>query len=154
MALQCFQEKQRIELEVQNGTLDPCHENVVEYLIQKMNIWFGKPQFDTSYESWSTFTEIKRAQNEGIEDFIIKYDTVLSEMKCSNVDVNEKIKTLQLIRAINVDEMQRRLIMTHVKGSDEDNLYESTKASIRLLKGSLIEQKLKPSEQEVYYGES
>ena len=118
MALQCFQEKQRIELEVQNGTLDPCHENVVEYLIQKMNIWFGKPQFDTSYESWSTFTEIKRAQNEGIEDFIIKYDTVLSEMKCSNVDVNEKIKTLQLIRAINVDEMQRRLIMTHVKGAN------------------------------------
>ena len=30
---QRFQEKQRVELEVQNGNIDPCHDNVVEHLI-------------------------------------------------------------------------------------------------------------------------
>merc|ERR1711954_447291 len=44
---QRFSEKQRIELEVQNGLLDPCNENVVEHLIRKMN------------DSWTTFSDMK-----------------------------------------------------------------------------------------------
>ena len=44
-------EKQRIELEVQNGILNPAEENIIEMIIEKMKKWFGKTKVDEASEA-------------------------------------------------------------------------------------------------------
>ena len=48
-------ERQRIELEIQNGLLDPCDERIIQKLLQKMKEWFGKTFMDSAYDCWSAF---------------------------------------------------------------------------------------------------
>ena len=147
-------EKLRVELEVRNGLLDPCDDNIVDRVITKLKEWFGKTVMDESYDKWEVFSNILRNIDEDVDTFVVRYETVISEMNCAGVEVNDRIKALQLIKSINVDENQRRCILTNMNKANMDNIYVETKSSIRLLKGSLVERKAEAKEQEVFYGES
>ena len=57
-------EKLRIELEVQNGTLDTSDDVVVKEITEKMKKWFGKTKVDEASEAWKSFIKIKRNKND------------------------------------------------------------------------------------------
>ena len=60
-------EKQRIELETQNGLLDPANENIILEVIDKMKKWFGKTKIDEASDAWKMFRDIKRIKEESID---------------------------------------------------------------------------------------
>ena len=61
---------------------------------------------------------------------------------------------LQLLDSLSVEEAQKRNILSNIKFSEENpNVYEDLKKSIRLFKGSLIEDENK-DEDVAMYGET
>ena len=132
-------EKERIELEAQNGLLDPANENIILVVIENMKKWFGKTQIDEASEAWINFKDIKRHKNEKIDDYLFRFETADSKMKQSLVPVPNKILAIQLLESVGVKSDQRQNILVNVKVDNSDTVYEEMKTSIRLLKGSLVE---------------
>ena len=134
-------EKQRIELEEQNGLIDPENENIIKDIIEKMQKWFGKTKVDEASDTWRTFRDMKRSKEENIDKFLLRFETVESKLKCSAVELPNLILALQLLESVNVNTDQRRSILVHVKVENVDTVYEDMKSSMRLLKGNLVEGK-------------
>ena len=51
-------EKQRIELEEQNGILNPENENIIQDIIEKMQKWYGKTKTEEASDAWRDFRRI------------------------------------------------------------------------------------------------
>ena len=132
-------EKQRIELEAQNQMIDPSANDVIVVVIEKMKTWFGQTKIDEASEAWRTFRDIVRNKEESISDFLFRYETAESKMRQTAVNIPNKILMLQLLEAVDVKSDQRQNILVNVKIENEDTVYDDLKASIRLLKGSLVE---------------
>ena len=83
---------------------------------------------------------------------MLEFETTTSRLQAVIPNKPKIILALQLLKAINVDEVQRRTIIPNIKFdiSNED-VYEELNSSIRLLNGSLAEKcqvtrtKVKPS---------
>ena len=120
------------------------HQSIIKNIIESMKKWFGKTREDDAAESWDTFVEKMRKKDIKIDDFLLEYETAISRLLTVIPNIPKIILALQLLRAINVDEIQRRTILSNVKFDiSNENVYEDLKTSIRLLKGSLVE---KPSQ--------
>ena len=132
-------EKQRIELEEQNGFINPEAENIITDIIEKMNNWFGKTKVDEASEAWREFKNILRARNENIDPFLLRFETAESKLKNSSARLPGMILALHLLETANLEVDQRRNILVHVKIDDEETVYEEMKSALRLLKGSLVE---------------
>ena len=135
-----IKEKERIENEVHNRVIDPNDQNVIEIIIDSMEKWFGKPKEDVASESWDKFVEYSRKKDTNVEDFILDFESLVSKLLTVIPNIPKIIIALQLLRAINVDEIQRRSILANIKFDiSNENIYDELKSSMRLLKGSLVE---------------
>ena len=132
-------EKERVELEEQNKLINPDDENVIKEIIIKMEKWFGKPKLDQACESWKDFKEVKRKESETLDDFILRFETVESNLKCSVVELPQLILALQLVETLNISADQKRNILANIKIENTETIYEDIKSSVRLLKGVLVE---------------
>ena len=132
-------EKQRVELEVQNQKLDPEDENVIPNVILKLQNWFGKTRVDEASESWKGFRDIKRSTNEKIDTFLHRFETIEAQLKSSINEIPNLILALQLLDSVDVTSDQKQNILVHVDIDNPDTVYEEIKTSLRLLKGSLVE---------------
>ena len=132
-------EKLRVELEVQNNQLDIENENLVTNLIEKLKKWFGKTKIDEASEAWKSFISIKKNNEEHIDAFLLRFETIESEMTSSAVPVPNSILALQLLETVDVNRDQRSNILVHVDINNTDTVYDEMKTAIRLLKGNLVE---------------
>ena len=132
-------EKLRIELEVQNGTLDTSDDAVVKEITEKMKKWFGKTKVDEASESWRNFMKIKRNKNESIDDFLFRFETAESKLRQAACQIPNLILMLQLLEAVDIKSDQKQNVLVHVKTENTEQVYEDLKSSLRLLKGSLTD---------------
>ena len=131
-------EKDKVELEIRNKIVNPADDAVIKILIPKMKKWFGKPFIDTAATSWRVFIHLLREHGENIHDFILRFETAEADLKLSNVEVTPLTLAIHLLEAINVDENQKRNIISKVTFEDNPNVYENVKDAIKLLEGSLV----------------
>ena len=117
-----------------------------------MSQWFGKTKIDEASDAWREFKDIKRANEENIDKFLLRYETAESKLKNTAVDMHKLILAIQLMEAANVTLDQRRNILAHVKIDNHDNVYDDMKSALRLMKGTLVEGvKELPSDEEVNF---
>ena len=151
-------EKQKIELEIQTGSLNPFDDDIISKLLVKMREWFGKPQINTAMDSYMKFINKRRGKDEDLDKFILEFDTNLSELKCSMCELPEQVKAFQLLISMNLNERECQNILTNIKLQNVDNIYSDVKNSIKLLKGSLVTSAKpdleKESDENALYGES
>ena len=115
-------------------------EDVVKKVIEKLETWFGKTKIDEACEAWNTFKEIKRNDSEKIDEFLLRFDTAESKLRNTVVQLPNLILPLQLIDSVDVSADQKRNILANVKNvEDPDTILDDMKSSLRLLKGSLVE---------------
>ena len=131
-------EKDKVELEIRNKIVNPADDAVIKILIPKMKKWFRKPFIDTAATSWRVFIHLLREHGENIHDFILRFETAEADLKLSNVEVTPLTLAIHLLEAINVDENQKRNIISKVTFEDNPNVYENVKDAIKLLEGSLV----------------
>ena len=74
-----------IELETQNGLLDPTDENIILKVFDKMKKWFGKTKIDEASDAWKSFRDIMRIKEESIDDFLFRFGTADSFLIYSGV---------------------------------------------------------------------
>ena len=141
-------EKDKIELEVQKGNLDPENENVVEMIIQRLEQWFGKTRIEEGSGSWRGFRDMRREENESVHDFVVRYETAEADVKANAGDISDNILVIQLLDCINVSTMERQNIVANVKYENNPDYYEDIKKSIKLLKGSLVDDKKEVSKKD------
>ena len=108
-------EKRRIELEVQNEELNPDDEDIITKIVEKLHKWFGKPEIDRAFLSWNEVISMKRKDNESIGEFILRYETAEAKLRCSATALPLLLLAIHLIQSLNVDEAERRLIVSNIK---------------------------------------
>ena len=141
-------EKQRVELEVQNGQLDPENENVILNVIDKLKKWFGKTRIDEASEAWKQFRDMKKSSEEKIDTFLLRFETAESQLKSSAAEIPNIILALQLLESVGATSDQKRNIMVHVNLDNLDTVYDEMKTSLRLLKGNLVEDQSKAGDED------
>ena len=149
-------EKQRIELEEQNGYLKPENDDIILKIIDKLKEWFGKTKIDEASDSWENFIDLKRKESEKLDDFLLRFETTESTLRSSAVELPNVVLALQLIKSVNVNSNQRRNILVHVDMDKTDTVYDDMKSSIRLMKGSIVEKDTEANndDDEVNYNQS
>ena len=65
-------EKQKLELKVQNGKIDPCDERLIEKVTEKFQEWFGKAPLDSTFEHWEIFIKLLRGKSEDVDKYVVK----------------------------------------------------------------------------------
>ena len=137
--------------------MDPASENIVALLIQLMKDWFGRPYVDELSIFWKAFIHILRKKGEEIGAFLLKFETAEVNLKCSNVQLSPLTIAIHLLEAINVDENQRRNIISNIKFDDNPDVYTDLKKAIKLLEGTLVkkpeENKETVSSDDTFYGD-
>merc|ERR1711954_383518 len=98
--------------------------------------------------------KMMRGKDEDVDKFIVQYETATSEMKSTNIEINEDIQAIHLLNSINVDESEKRNIVSTATSLKTNDLYTDVKQSIRLLKGSLVENKTEKKSEEAFFGQS
>ena len=88
---------------------------------------------------------------EETDKFLLRFETVEANLKSSMTDIPIMILAIQLLNSLNVDENQRRNIVTNIKLEDNIDVYDDIKKSIRLHKGSLVEEKKKRKMMKKHY---
>ena len=114
--------------------IDPENENIILEIVEKMTQWFGKTKIDEASDAWREFKDIKRANEENIDKFLLRYETADSKLKNTAVGMPNLILAIQLMEAANVTVDQRRNILAHVKMDNHDSVYEDMKSALRLMK--------------------
>ena len=122
--------------EAQNGYLKPEEDDIIEKVIEKLETWFGKTKIDEASDAWINFRDMKRSKDEKIDSFLLRYETSESKLRNSEVPLANTVLALQLLDRANLNSDQRSNVLTHVK---IENMYDDMKASLRLFKGSLVE---------------
>ena len=146
-----LKEKLRVELEEQNGLLDPDDENIIKLVIEKLETWYGKTRIHEACEAWKEFKNIKRNVEEPIDDFLLRFDTIESKLKSAATELPAMITTLNLLESVNVSSDQKQNILVNVKVENNDTILDDLKRSLRLLKGNLIEGKKEEEDDEVNF---
>ena len=86
---------------------------------------------------------------------MLEFETNSSRLLSVIPNIPPLILALQLLKSVNIDEMQRRSILSHVKFDiSNENVYEDLKSAIRLLKGTLVEKSKKTADEEAFYGDN
>ena len=78
-------EKQRIELEEQNGDLKPENEDIILKIVEKLEKWFGKTKIDEASDSWESFIDLKRTNDEKLDDFLLRFETAESKLRIKGI---------------------------------------------------------------------
>ena len=147
---------------MRNGRINPDDDEVIVKIASTLENIFGKPKIDEIIESWDTLHEMTRKKNDPIEPFMLKFDTAEAGLSALDCPVDQKILTLMLLKAINVDKSEKRTIISNMN-FESQSLYDDLKTSIRLNKGALVEgfkqkpvedDEKKSAEGEVFYGDS
>ena len=84
-------ERDKIELEVQKGNLNPEDEDVVLQIISRLETWFGKPRLEEGSNAWRVLRDMRRKSDESIHDFIVKFETAESNVKANVGDLSDEI---------------------------------------------------------------
>ena len=95
-------EKQKVELEIQNVTLNPFDKDIIGKLVIKMNDWFGKPQMSASMDSYVNFMSNRRKDRNDLYRYMLGFDTFLLELKCPMCNLPEQVNALQLLISLNL----------------------------------------------------
>ena len=119
-------EKLRVEIEVQNNQLDPENENLITNLIEKLKKWF-ETKIDEASEAWKSFISVKKNNEEHIDTFLLRFETIESEMTSSAVHVPNTILALQLLETVDVNRDQRSNILFQVDINNTDTVYDEMK---------------------------
>ena len=138
---------------MQNGGIDPKAENIVEVIITKLNSWCGKPKAYESYESWTEIITMKKKQNEDIEKFLLKLETAVAKLHESSKPLPYILLALHLLHSVNVDEIQRRLIVANLY-LEKETILEDINSTIRLQKVLLWKEREKVKENPTLYTQS
>ena len=80
---------------------------------------------------------LKRKEEEIIQSYIVKFETTESDLRSSGVELSSLNLAIHLLETINVDENQRRSIVSQVKFEDNSSVYDDITKAIRLLEGCL-----------------
>ena len=91
--------------------------------MKKLEELFGKPKIYEVLEKWDVMTELKRLAGEDLEKFLLKFDTAEAALKSLGILLDNKIKALLLIKAMNLEESEKRSIVINVK-IDVDSIFE------------------------------
>ena len=146
-----LKEKLRVELEEQNGLINPDDDDVVTIVIDKLEKWYGKTKIHEASEAWKEFKNIKRNDGESIDDFLLRFDTVESKLKSTATELPALVSTLHLLEAVDVSSDQRQNILVNVNVENTDTILDELKSSLRLLKGNLVETTKIYNEEEVNF---
>ena len=83
-----------------------------------------KPKIDQACEAWKENKEVKRKEAESVDDFLLRFETIESNLKCSVVKLPQLILALQLVETLKISEDQKRNILTNVKMENTDTIYD------------------------------
>ena len=135
--------KTRVELEVQTRSINAEDEDVIDQILDRFEQWFGKPKMDVASESWIEVIKMMRDKDESIDKYFLRFDTATAKLQQAAEPLLKTLLALHLLYTINVDETQRRLIVSNIR-LDQDNILDDIKTAIRIQKSSLVERKEPP----------
>ena len=102
---------------------------------------------DVAFETWLEVLGLKRGENEDITKYLLRFDTICAKLQQSAVPLPNALLSLHLLHSLNIDEMQRRCIVSNIS-LDSETVLDDMKTAVRLLKSSIVEKNVKKPEPE------
>ena len=75
-----------------------------------------------------------------VQQFLLRFDTLTAKLQQAAVPLPDILLGLHLLYTLNIDEMQRRCIVSSIS-MEKESVLEDIKSAIRVQKSSLVERK-------------
>ena len=96
---------------------------------------------DIAFDTWLEVLGLKRGEHEDLNKFLLRFDTIVAKLQQSAVPLPNALLSLHLLHSLNVDEMQRRCIITNIS-LEKESVLDDMKSAVRMLKSSIVERKV------------
>ena len=116
---------------IQIGEIDVFGETGVEQILQTLDMCFKADDLIQLHSSWRYFINLKKNQGESIDDFIIRYEKSVAELKRDGIVLPEEIYAMQLIDSVNISEKDVNIILTGIDYKKKDEMFVDAKKSLR-----------------------
>ena len=94
-----------------NKLINPDDDEVISKILTNLGSVFGRVKMDEIVEHFDTFNEMKYSSGEDLEKFLLKFETSVASLKALDCPMDEKIISLVLLRALNVDSNQKEVLL-------------------------------------------
>ena len=98
----------------------------------KLRQWLGKTFIDETTTNWRSFIYAIREKEEKVGDYILRFETAESDLRCSGVELSQLNLAIHLLETINLSENQKRNIVSKVKFENNPNVFDETKDAVKL----------------------
>lgn len=101
---------------------------------------FAKDKSNHEFVKAISFMDIKQQPNESYKEFVNRYDRAKSECeKIKDITMSDKMHSYLIIHRSNMKEIEKKMILTHIHGIEE-NKYEEAKKYINNIMESIVAQ--------------
>ena len=111
-------------------------DNGLKTLIESLDKTYKKDDLTAAYESWTKFDTFKREPTESMENYISQFDMRSIALSKHNVTIPKCILAFKLLDSAGLDIKGKQLVLTGVKFSEPDTMYDSMKLSLKKFFGS------------------
>ena len=107
------------------------HDDGVKNLLKALDQVFLEDTKDVDYKAFLEFENIRRSSDEGIRDFIMRFDKVKKSVTSSDkLVIDKSILGKKLLSASNISEAERMMIFTACSSTDYEEIQKALKRII------------------------
>ena len=92
---------------------------------------YAKDENTSAFQTWKEFKELRRANDQSVDSFIMVYEQYKSKMKRFKMDLTERIHGLNLLCSANLNDDALRICMREVDGDLPDEMYDNAKKALK-----------------------
>ena len=104
-----------------------------------LNKHLAKDGLADSLEKIDDFDDFIRKDGQTISEFIAMFDSKYRKFKKKNMTLPSEILAFKLLKKAKITKEERLLVLTGMNYGNKSTLYEDAKASLRNLKGMIID---------------
>ena len=119
---------------IQVGEIDVFGNDGVNQILKTLDKSFKAEDLIQLHKSWRSFISLKK-KDESIDEFVIKFDKVVINLKRDGIALPEEIYAMQLVDAVNISEKVVKIILTGIDYNKKEEMFIDAKRSLRKFLG-------------------
>lgn len=133
------EEKRRLEIEtIGNTGFDKEDKDILKNCFKIIEKFCDKSKLEKIVENWRNFCSLKQGEDEDINAYIRKFESIEIKLKNLEVKMPNNILAIQLLDGSKLNPAEKRVILSKTNTSN-DEIYKTVKDAIREMKSALVE---------------
>ena len=126
----------KVRLALQNEEIEIDADDAVEQIFTVLDKTFKDDDLTVVYETWKTFKNFEKKENDTMDNYISEYDRCVKELKRNGIKLPEVVLAMQVLDGAKLDQKEKQIVLTAVNYNEKDTLFDQMKTALRKFLGN------------------